>query len=159
MNNYETFPLKDSWKLYYHDVENDNWDISSYKLVTQISSLKDFFKLINTIPNITAGMFFLMKNDIKPVYEDPANKNGISMSIKSSKINSNKLWKEIIAIIIGGTFTKNPDNYNLINGISISPKINNCIFKVWLSSKNISNISHFNFNDLNMIDPNSIIFK
>ena len=41
---------------------------------------------------------------------------------------------------------KDPDEHQYINGISLSPKINNCIIKVWMNenkdNKNIFNIDY-----------------
>ena len=152
------YQLQNKWTLYFHEVNNDSWDLKSYHKVIQISNLEEYFKLVNTIPNITAGMFFLMKENIKPMYEDKSNRDGICLSIKTSKINSNKIWKDLVGLLIGNTIVKDTNHLEYINGISVSPKINNCIFKIWLKSKSISNIKHFNLN-INNIDTSAVIFK
>ena len=152
------YQLYNSWTLYFHEVNNDDWSLESYHNIVKINNLEEYFKLINTIPNITAGMFFLMKDDIKPMYEDINNKNGICLSIKASKINSNKIWKELVALIIGNNIVKNKDHIPYINGVSVSPKKFYGIIKIWIKNKKIANVSNFNLN-INNIDTTQIIFK
>jgi len=44
-------------------------------------------------------------------------------------------------LLIGGTLA---DDYTYINGISISPKINNCIVKIWINDASKMNSISFN---------------
>jgi hypothetical protein len=74
-------------------------------------------------------MFFFMKNGIHPVYEDEKNKNGGYWSFRITKKDSFELWEKIIFYLTIDKITN--QNNDLINGFSVSPKINNCIFKIW----------------------------
>ena len=62
----ECVDLKNEWKLWFHSINDNNWNKSSYK---QLFSLKDLFDT-NLMMNIFKqnhyqnGMFFLMKEDI-----------------------------------------------------------------------------------------------
>ena len=76
---------------------------------------------------------------LNPVYE----------SIKSVKSELNSLNKPLIgfsgapwtiaAYMLEGNLTKNYNKFQYITGMSISPKTNNCIIKIWTSTcKNIN---------------------
>jgi len=131
-------PLDQSYTLYYHDVSNDNWEKDSYIKITTVSTLNDFVKLYNTLSNYTSGMFFLMKDPIFPLFEDDANLNGGFWTYKIAKKDMNKLWFDIAGRFVCNQLTKNPEHMKIINGLSISPKISNCILKIWNNDSKIN---------------------
>lgn len=134
------------WTLWFHSVDDNNWSIEDYTKIMELSNLDDLLYCIKKLQNITAGMFFVMKNDIKPLWEDSANINGGFWTFKISKLKSNDLWKNILYNLITNNITKNKLDMNIITGISCSPKINNCIFKIWNNNSKKS--------DINIISPN-----
>ena len=82
------------------------------------------------------GMFFLMKEGITPLWDE--SNNNYSFSLKVLKNESLLYWNSINSYLLGGNFLndkyKNDEkNNNTINGITISPKKNFCIIKIWLS--------------------------
>lgn len=127
----ENYDLNDKWILWFHKVNDNNWDLSSYEKIYEISTYYDILFIIKEISNITSGMFFFMKNGINPVYEDNKNKNGGYWSFRITKKDSFELWEKIIFYLTIDKITN--ENNDLINGFSVSPKINNCIFKIWNS--------------------------
>jgi hypothetical protein len=44
------------------------------------------------------------------------------------------VWKTLVYICCGETLTTHAKNYKYINGITISPKKNFCIVKIWLNT-------------------------
>lgn len=125
------FNLQNRWCLYYHALNSNDWSIESYKKIMEIKNYHDLCFMLSKIDNINCGMFFLMKEDIKPTYEDEQNKNGGYWSLRISKKETNELWKKIIYYLVIEGIMENNEEEKLINGISIGPKINNCIFKIW----------------------------
>ena len=89
--------------------------------------------MLNRFENINCGMFFLMKKDIKPIFEDEKNINGGYWSLRISKKETTEIWKKVIYYLLIEGILENHDNEKYINGVSIGPKINNCIFKIWNS--------------------------
>ena len=135
-------PLADKWVIWFHKVNDDKWNLKSYEKLYTLIDLEDFHAMFNTFFNheekmtANAGMFFLMREGINPMWEDPMNKRGGMWSYKIPKREGNSLksdvvWKKLIAACIGETLTKDPKDMKLINGLSISPKLDNCIFKIW----------------------------
>ena len=134
----EELKLEDKWVLWYHRVDDEDWSLKSYQKLTTLSTIEDFYKMANSIKNISAGMFFIMKEGITPLWEDERNVKGGYWSYKVNKSLCNKVWFELTASLIGKTLTADINHYKYINGISFSPKINNCIFKIWNNDKRIS---------------------
>ena len=131
-------PLNTSWIIWYHNPNDKNWDIDSYKSILELNTIEDFLVLVNSwdkcLPKVTQGMYFLMrkfkKNDIiYPRWEDKYNKDGGYWSFKVSDKDSEKTWVALCKILIGEVICVS--NQMNINGISISPKKNFCIIKIW----------------------------
>ena len=132
MNEYK---LNNKWTLWYHSLKNKNWDNKSYVKVVELNTLLDYKLLedIMRINHLQNGMFFLMKNDIFPTWEDPKNRMGGCISFKYDNNILNE-WLKVLLLCI----TDNLSDYNKeINGLSISPKKEFNILKVWI--KNDSN--------------------
>ena len=151
------YPLKENWTLWFHKVDDNNWTPESYQEIYTLDDLEDFHAMFNTFFNTdekmtaTAGMFFLMKDGIPPIWEDPKNINGGMWTYKAPKklnhqFKSDKIWIELCGACVGMSLTKNVEDMKYINGISISPKLDNCIFKIWT-------------NDYSISDPNIITDK
>ena len=129
MNDYN---LKSKWVLWYHSLKNTNWDNKSYIKVIELKTLLDYKLLeeILRINHLQNGMFFLMKGAIFPTWEDPNNRMGGCVSLKYDN-NILKEFLRIILLCITGNLSTD-GNLNEINGISISPKKEFNITKIWL---------------------------
>ncbi len=126
------FTLKQKWVLWFHKVNDNSWDIDSYMRVMEIVTYKDLLFVLKDLDNITSGMFFIMKEGIKPVYEDPQNVNGGYWSLRISKKEAFDVWKVILYYLSIDNLMKDKSSHKHITGITVSPKINNCIFKIWV---------------------------
>ncbi len=131
-----------NWNIWFHRVDDKNWLIDSYKNIGTITCLEEYVYYYNKINTFTDGMFFLMKNNIPPLWEDINNINGGVITYKITKKNADNIWRDLTMGLIGNTLTENQNNY--INGISISPKINNCIIKIWVKSERLLTKIKFN---------------
>ena len=133
--------LSDNWNVWFHSPFENDWSINSYKQIYSFSTLIDSIKIIENInPEIYQRyMIFFMKNDIKPIWEDENNKSGGCFSYKILSTNIYEYSKILIYLIIGNTLLDNEEILNNITGISISPKKNFCIFKIWIRDTEIIN--------------------
>ena len=125
--------LKNKWVLWFHKINDNQWNLESYQRVCEVDTYNDLVFLISTLKNITAGMFFLMKDGINPVFEDINNKDGGYWSLRVNKKDSVDYWNKLIYYICFENITISDEYETKINGLTISPKINNCIFKIWTS--------------------------
>jgi len=131
MNNYQ---LNTNWCLWYHSIKDTNWNKNSYKNIYTIRNLYDL-KAINDIIqtiHLQNSMFFIMREDIFPTWEDPDNREGCCISYKIP----NAFLKEQFNMILNNTLSEDIliDNANTeyLNGLSIIPKKEFNIVKLWL---------------------------
>ena len=134
--------LSDCWSLHFHDPDDNDWTDKSYKLVGNVSSVRDWQASDAAFTDMwQKGMFFLMREHIKPLWEDENNKNGGCLSFKVNKPDAGAFWYKLGALACGETLTASAEK---ICGVSISPKRNYCILRIWVSSPELNNIEQFN---------------
>lgn len=133
--------LNFTFNLYYHLPNDKNWDFSSYKIIKSVSTIKEIVSLNENLPDniIKYCMLFMMKHGIVPMWEDPRNINGGCFSYKVYNKNVVGIWKQIVYAFCGGTLMNNRENMKYVNGITISPKKNFCILKIWLENMKLQN--------------------
>ena len=142
-----TLYLNDIWSLYFHDPYDMNWDVNSYKFISTISSADDFINIYLTFKDLwSRGMFFIMSEHITPRWEDEYNCNGGCFSFKIFKEEFDIKWFDICSTILGETLGKTDTISENINGLSISPKKNYYIIRIWIKNNKIANKEFYNFN-------------
>ena len=128
--------LNNNWILWAHLPHDTNWSLDSYKEISKISSVEECIEIYKNIPNymIEKCMLFIMKEGIKPMWEDIHNVKGGCFSYKVLENEVVNTWKKLTYLTLGETLAKDHNLNSYINGISISPKKNFSIVKVWLKS-------------------------
>jgi hypothetical protein len=147
--------LTDSWVLWAHLPQETSWSMDSYISIMTIQYVEEMISLIHTLPEklIVDCMFFLMKENITPTWEDERNKSGGCFSYKITH-RIPEVWKNVSYSLIGNTLTTDTSFHKDITGISISPKKNFCILKVWMGS-----CMHRDPSKISLIKPEGCIFK
>jgi hypothetical protein len=123
------------WDLYYHLPHDKNWDLSSYKSVmNNIDTAEKVIAINETLPEniVKYSMLFAMRTGITPQWEDPKNRNGGCFSFKVINKQVHQVWKTLFYALCGETLCIERNHSKLINGITVSPKKNFCIVKIWL---------------------------
>lgn len=137
--------FNNSWKLWYHHLK-EIWTINGYKKIYEINNSNDFWKLYHNwdlLGGITIKQFFLMKNDIKPIWEDENNKNGGCWSFKINNFDVEELWEELSILLVTEELLE--ENNDIIVGLSICLKKNNfCVIKIWNNDSNLNSIKLIN---------------
>ena len=86
-------------------------------------------------------MLFVMRTNITPRWEDENNKNGGCFSFKVINKYVMSVWKDLLYSLCGETiFTETKQN-ELITGITISPKKNFCIIKIWMKNCSVQDVN------------------
>ena len=151
--------LSNDWKLWYHSTNNTDWSINSYGVITTISEV-DLCKTIceNHLNEnlLTSCMFFIMKDNIKPVWEDENNQNGGCFSFKLQNKIIHNSWNTLIYKVLGETLFTDSDIQSYVNGLSISPKKYFCIIKIWMKTCEHIDIDLLNCDEIPM---ESCMFK
>ena len=128
--------LNNRWNLWAHLPQDPDWTVKSYKLVYSFKTLEDAIAMTETTPDplIKACMLFVMREGVSPMWEDPKNRNGGSFSYKVSNKNVCEVWRELNYVLVGDTISHNSSFVNCVTGITISPKKNFCIIKIWMTN-------------------------
>ena len=140
-SNSTDYKLYDKWTLWAHLPHDTNWTFDSYIRILTFNSVHAIIMLLETIPDemITNCMLFIMRDGIKPMWEDTKNKKGGCFSYKINNKNVSSIWKNLSYSLVGESLTENTSVRPCINGITISPKKNFCIVKIWLANCNYQN--------------------
>ena len=159
--------LNTNWCFWYHNPIDKTWSLESYVKILEIKTIEEFWRLTHNwndcLPPISEGMFFLMRklpnnNYINPLWEDKNNRNGGFWSFKINKEDSDEIWNELSINLIAETLSKHINNTMMINGISISPKRNFCIIKIWNNNTALCDKVLLN-NTINKINFNECMYK
>ena len=88
------------WVLWFHSIKDNQWNKSSYKRLYSIKSYLDYQLIIETFQqnHYQNGMFFIMKSDIFPNWEDPTNRMGGCLSFKIKSVNVINEWNKIFTM-------------------------------------------------------------
>ena len=135
----ERHPLHSEWVVWYHNPSDQTWTQESYKDILELTCIEDFLVLRNSwnqcLPLVHEGMFFMMRKKegraILPLWEDTENREGGVWSFKIDKEDAESIWFKLCMHMIGETVCDDISMSMDINGISISPKKNFCIVKIW----------------------------
>ena len=145
--------LNSTWTLYYHNPTSNDWTNASYKKVSKIVSVESFcahYKALD-FPKSAQGMFFLMRGDIMPTWEDKHNQKGGCWSFKVSHEHFFSVFKNLSILLVGESISRVP---LLLNGISVSPKRGFCIIKLWNHNSKYDNTKVLHIGDVSYLEDN-----
>jgi len=179
----DKYKIHDKWDLWYHSLTDNKWTKTSYKNIYSINNLIEYKTLISLldIQHLQNGMYFLMRNNIFPNWEDPDNRCGGCLSYKVPCNDIKNIWNKLVEHCINENILDyTPDetldiedeelvsnsvedtiklNKCEINGLSISPKKEFNIIKIWIrNSDKKDDLKLDNINNI-MKDENFIYKK
>ena len=133
--------LSHQWTLWAHLPHDTNWSASSYKKIYDFETAEAAIAIFETLPPklVMNCMLFLMRKGIVPMWEDAKNRNGGCFSYKVANKEVNQARKQLSYVTVGETISTNLTVLPHVNGITISPKKNFCIIKIWMANCNFQN--------------------
>ena len=166
--------MNNNYRVLAHHNADSNWNFDSYHHVSTLKKWEDVPKLFNTLnetkysSKITDFDFFIMKNEISPLWEDEENRCGSICSIKIDTLKDGyNILKTLFVHICNNTLmniTKNNvPNWNIINGVSFScKKVENVssvveqdysMIKIWFKTNytQFENIDKYFNDDINAL--------
>jgi hypothetical protein len=144
-----TAKLQDEWNIWYHH-EKDNWKLSGYKQIYKMNTVQNFWKFYNNwdkVGGVSSKHFFVMKNNITPMWEDQENINGGCWSFKIQEDMSEELWEDLSVYLVNNILC--PSISNEVVGISLClKKNNNTVVKIWNKNSKHNSLKLINENIL-----------
>ncbi len=134
--------LNSPWTVWVHKSDCQVWTEDSYTNIYVINSLGSFWRFFNNFHLLdkVRNQLFIMRNKVKPIWEDNENRNGGICSIKLdcySKQGKSDIgvvaMTAICLLIMNETFVQHNEE---INGISYSIKNRSVLIKVWCKNFN-----------------------
>jgi len=152
--------LNTPWTIWAHLPHDTDWSIKSYIPISNMTSVEETLAVTETLPEILVEncMLFVMKTGIKPIWEDPKNRDGGCFSYKVLNKNVYKVWKDLTYAVVGGSISSQSGFVNCVTGITISPKKNFCIIKIWMTDCKNQNPAIVT-SDVKGLTPQGCIFK
>jgi hypothetical protein len=156
----EHHKLHDNWTLWAHLPHDTDWTPKSYKNIFTMNSVEEAITITETLPEILVKncMLFIMREGIKPIWEDVKNRNGGCFSYKVINKNVYDVWRDFTYVLVGNTISANDSFVASVNGITISPKKNFCIIKIWMSNCSFQNPDIIT-NQVKGLDSHGCLFK
>ncbi len=152
--------LHRSWTLWAHLPHNNNWTLESYEAIYTFQTMEEAIALTEALPNglMENCMLFLMEEGITPMWEDPKNRTGGCFSYKVFNKDVPRVWRSLTYIVAGETVSSSMAFTRSVTGITISPKKNFCIVKIWMN--NCDNQSPLAVTDeIDVLTPHGCLFK
>jgi translation initiation factor 4E len=128
--------LLNKWTIWAHLPHDTDWSVNSYKNIYTVNTVEDAIAITETIPDVLVKncMLFIMREGIRPVWEDPLNRNGGCFSYKIANKNVYDVWRDLSYVLMGETISSQETFVSCVTGITISPKKNFCIIKIWMKN-------------------------
>lgn len=156
----ENHNLRYKWDLWAHLPQDPDWTLNSYKKIYQFRTVEETIGVTEMLPDnlIKNCMLFIMRHGVTPMWEDPKNRNGGCFSYKITNKNVCKVWRSLTYAIVGESVSTNSSFANCVTGITISPKKNFCIVKIWMTNCNHQN-PQIVTNEILNLTPQGCLFK
>jgi len=151
--------LYSQWTVWVHKSDCIVWTEDSYTNIYLINSWGSFWRFFNNfyLLDKSKNQFFIMRNKIKPIWEDNENRNGGICSIKIDSYGHNTysgdLGSDVMTcislLVMNETFLQNNEE---INGISYTVKNKSILIKLWCKNFNDKIVNKLPFVFFNKLD-------
>lgn len=149
----------DVWNYYAHATEDDDWTMPSYAHLGAVSTVSEFWAMHDaTLRALPHSMLFVMREGVFPCWDDASNIQGGCLSVKVGRDQLRAAWPALTACLVGETLLRrplappgpgdapegaartaaaalrdaDPEGWLCVNGVSVSPKRNFYIIKLWM---------------------------
>ena len=156
----DTKSLENRWTLWSHFPQDDDWSLASYRKICDFVDVEGTISVTEVLPEnmIKNCMLFLMKSGISPIWEDARNRNGGCFSYKVTNHHVVDVWKDLTYALVGRTISSETGFINAVSGITISPKKNFCIIKIWMENC-VNQNPLVVTGEIKNLNPNGCLFK
>lgn len=130
--------LPQKWTLWYHDPNNSDYSLGSYIKISTFNDVADFWSTVEAISSEAwnSGMFFLMKDGVRPLWDAPENDKGGAWSKKVDASDTHGVFVDCMVHCLADKMLK--EKNETIMGVTLSPKGQFHIVKVWNSTTTVT---------------------
>ena len=134
----DTPSLAHTWVLWYHDPTNPDYSLGSYIKILTFSTATEFWSVVEAISAEAwnSGMFFLMRDGIRPLWDAPENDKGGAWSKKVDASETHAVFIDCMVHCMAERMLKS--NNEAIAGVTLSPKGHFHIVKIWNTTTAVS---------------------
>jgi hypothetical protein len=127
-----------TWILWYHDPNNADYSLASYIKIMECETPSDFWSVVEAIsPEAwNSGMFFFMREGYRPLWDAPENDKGGAWSKKVDAHETHAVFVDCMVHCLANTMLR--ANNDVIVGVTLSPKGQFHIIKVWNTLATVS---------------------
>ncbi len=120
-----------AWTLWYHDPNNADYSLESYIKITSVDAAEGFWTIVEAISQEAwnSGMFFFMRDGVRPLWDAPENDKGGAWSKKVDASETHTVFLDCMVHCLADTLLK--QHNETVAGVTLSPKGNFHIIKVW----------------------------
>ena len=150
--------LSQRWVLWYHDPNNNDYSLESYIKILTFDTPSEFWSVVEAIsPEAwNSGMFFLMRDGYRPLWDAPENDKGGAWSKKVDASETHTVFVDCMVHCMANQMLKT--NNDTIVGVTLSPKGHFHIIKVWNTTTTVSDRKLFS-PTLKMKIGDDIVYK
>lgn len=129
--------LPQTWNLYYHDPNDNNYSLESYVVIAKITNVAEFWNVIEgiSLEAWKSGMFFLMREGYRPLWDAPENSKGGAWSKRVDASDTYDVFIDCMVHAIAGKFLSKHNE--CVVGITLSPKGQFHIIKIWNTTTSV----------------------
>jgi hypothetical protein len=124
--------FKSQWNVWVHHNKSTDWSLNSYHNIMTITNIKEMWEFLNNFNNMNylEYQIFVMRDNIKPIWEDKSNINGgaASIRLRASENILVPFWIDSCICTMNENVCCHPE---CINGISFNLKDDLVVIKIW----------------------------
>ena len=127
-----------AWIIWYHDPNNSDYSLESYIRIMEVDNAEKFWTIVEAISQEAwnSGMFFFMREGYRPLWDAPENDKGGAWSKKIDAHDTHSVFVDCMAHCLADSFLKSQNE--TIAGVTLSPKGNFHIIKIWNTTTAVS---------------------
>ncbi|XP_043686261.1 eukaryotic translation initiation factor 4E type 3-like isoform X1 [Vespula pensylvanica] len=134
-------PLQSSW-TFWLDKAISGTTAEEYKAnlkkIYTVNTVQSFWAVFNNIPNAAEIQvrysYHLMRDGRYPIWEEPINQKGGTWRLKCHKIDTAKIWQEVVLAAIGEQFAECVAEGDEVCGVTVSIRDREDLIQVFLFS-------------------------
>jgi hypothetical protein len=135
----DTTPLSHTWVLWYHDPNNADYSLESYIKILTFNTATEFWSVVEAISSEAwnSGMFFLMRDGYRPLWDAPENDKGGAWS---KKVDASETHAVFVDCMVHCTCGQVPQELRTTPSLVslLSPKGHFHIIKIWNTTTSVS---------------------